>query len=775
MVSTSALAPTRGAQCVSSGLGHHFVSLKKSRDKKKSQTHIELPGAQAKHHQLLAHMQQLMKPEHKQTKVHAVDAVETVSDTSETDTLAEIPDPDFEIPSEPSSDILAQESQIKHCILPDKATDSFGSTGDYPQGHLCMHHMFVPSKANNNCVFIFRQCSMLPQVLLYHGLFPTAPSQPCMAVSVELLSFYRALFEQSCDAINALASALKTHYSCRGFIMTDARADLLCKGEIIQDPFCQGLGYAVQWYDILQVQIEHRVEEAVQNSHNRVATLRSQTEDYTSTLSTLCRGRCAPILIQWCPACFAGTMFGKPTAEGGDIHTAMDGNFHHHHQRAVKIQQWLNTIRIRARETESEGIITSPMPKRRPMFSGLAGFVSGLAGWRRVTKRTSGEAKVAADDFGSEVHVNKHEALRTMGKHVIALATTGASRQDRTRIGQVCGKNIGRRGRCIGAAGDCPHFYDPTYFLPKEYINHIGRCIEAQRKRPAKSPVPLVPDEAIDQCETAYEAADGKKQKAAMDSFNDTGIMQKYSMALLEHLFSLIPPHATVIALYDVGCVLARSLSKYDILPSSIVSRLRLATTAMHAYGHEWACQLVHNPRMRIGLGLSDGEGTERLWSHFAAAIGSEMQSNLGDWIQQRLKCGINNQGTAAQEVLDQYTPVCLKKELNTGLTLQADLDTSNTALQSTRLMLEKGAASKDTLRALEALEKGHDCLMAKVKILYASLNIHDQFPELEGINLDFVQLLLMACDLKMNIRKWAITSFFGWDKLDRAVNHPYL
>jgi Kyakuja-Dileera-Zisupton transposase len=241
---------------------------------------------------------------------------------------------------------------------------------------------------------------------------------------------------------------------------------LLRKGEIIQDPFRRGLGYAVQWYDILQVQIERRVEEAVQNSRNRVATLRSQAEDYTSTLSTLRRGRCAPILIQRCPACFAGTMFGKPTAEGGDIHTATDGNFHHRHRRA---------------------------------------------------------------------------------------------------------------------AGDCPHFYDPTYFLPKEYVDHIGCRIEAQRKRPAKSPVPLVPDEAIDQCETAYEAADGKKQKAAMDSFDDTGIMalicrhdiplffanidspgeqQKYSVALLEHLFSLIPPHATVVALYDVGCVLARSLSK---------------------------------------------------------------------------------------------------------------------------------------------------------------------------------------------------------------------
>ncbi|KAG1836027.1 hypothetical protein C8R48DRAFT_783020 [Suillus tomentosus] len=748
MVSTSAFAPTRGAQCVSSGLGHHFVSPKKPRDKKKTQKHVELPGAQAKHRQLLARMQQLINPEPKQSKVHAVDAVETVSDTSQTDALAKIPDPDFEIPSEPPSDILVEKSLVKHRILPDKATDSSYSSWKTLIPFLVEPHLkysaqtlataleitpkvisacatlSCPQKRTSiACLFFDRfmsidvlscRCSMLPQVLLHHGLFPTAPSQPRMAVSIELLSFYRALFERSCDAINALASALKMHYSRRGFVMTDTR------GEIIQDPFRRGLGYAVQWYDILQVQIERQVEEALQNSRDRVATLCPQTEDHVSTsspLSTLRRGRCAPILIQRCPACFGGTMFGKPTADGGDIHTATDGNFHHRHRRA---------------------------------------------------------------------------------------------------------------------AGDFPHFYDPTYFLPKQYVDDVGRRIEAQCKRPAKSAVPLVPDEAIDQCETAYKAADGKKQKAAMDSFDDTGVMalicrhdiplflliltlwensKKYSVALLEHLFSLIPPYATVVALYDVGCVLARSLSKYDILPGSIVSRLRLATTAMHAYRHEWACQLVYNPRMCIGLGLSDGEGTERLWSRLvrligversssrqrrlwlidrqAAAIGSEMQSDLGDWIRRRLKRGVNDQGTAAQEALDQcelaiddlesewsqqrssqlsvraHALARLKKELDTVLTLQADLDTSDTALQSTRLMLEKGTALQDTL---EALERGHNHLMAKVKVLYASLNIHDQFPELEGINLDFVRLLLMARDLKMNIRKRAITSIFEWDKLDRAV-----
>ncbi|KAG1817895.1 hypothetical protein EV424DRAFT_1324093, partial [Suillus variegatus] len=46
----------------------------------------------------------------------------------------------------------------------------------------------------------------------------------------------------------------------------------------------------------------------------------------------------------------------------------------------------------------------------------------------------------------------------------------------------------------------------------------------------------------------------------------------------------------------------------------------------------------------------------------------------------------------------------------------------------------------------------------------------HMDFPELQGVDLDFVQTLLMACDLKINIWKRAIGSFFEWDKLDRAA-----
>lgn len=51
----------------------------------------------------------------------------------------------------------------------------------------------------------------------FSGLTWASPSQPRLALSIELLDLYRALFERSCDAVNALASALHTHYARRGF------------------------------------------------------------------------------------------------------------------------------------------------------------------------------------------------------------------------------------------------------------------------------------------------------------------------------------------------------------------------------------------------------------------------------------------------------------------------------------------------------------------------------------------------------------------------------
>ncbi|KIK78651.1 hypothetical protein PAXRUDRAFT_36591 [Paxillus rubicundulus Ve08.2h10] len=303
------------------------------------------------------------------------------------------------------------------------------------------------------------------------------------------------------------------------------------------------------------------------------------------------------------------------------------------------------------------------------------------------------------------------------------------------------------------SAGSCLQFYEPTYFLPKSQVDCIGSWIK----------------------KASYEAADRKKQKTAMDSFDDTSMMalichhniplffanidppgeqQKYSFALLEHLFMLLLSNANIVALYDIGC--------FDILGHNIVSCLQFATTATNAHGHKWACQLHQHH-----IWLIDCQ---------ASAICLEMQNDLGDWIQCWLKKGITNQDTTAQKVLDSSklvivelqaqcasqhaaqlsldAPARLKKEFDTILTLKVDLETSDKALQATHTMIGNDNTSENTLEALNSLECSHEVLVNKVNALYASLNVHDRFPELEGVNLEFVQTLLLAFNSGMKLHQ---------------------
>ncbi|KAI5981055.1 hypothetical protein EDC04DRAFT_2916960 [Pisolithus marmoratus] len=734
----SASHVSRSSQPITTkGMGRHFSSPRKARNKKKTLATVSVPVHAFKRQKLLDKLASLLAPPPSESGLHVhSDATSPIHHPMEPPELIEPEEITVDSEEASPADVTVEYTSIVH---PTKKSISLCESW-----HAVIRTMIEPfikyttamlgkplpllhsplssctaqcreqKVTNLLCLFFDRflsisitscDCSTLPQTLISHGLFPTAPSQPQMAVSVELLSFYRALFERSCDAINALAAALSTYYGRQGFRMTNQ------KGTTVKDPFRRGLSQAAQWYAILQVEVEKQVDSILQccrclikppavvsHSHHPPSSSPPPAAEQEPLSHT-----CADILIQQCPACFGGVLFGTSLDKGGDIHVAMDGNFHHCHRRS---------------------------------------------------------------------------------------------------------------------AGDSPSFYEPSYFLPK-----------AQRTKS------IVPDEAIDQCEASYEAMDGQKQKASTDGFDDTGLMalicrhdiplffanidtpgeqQKYSVTLIDHLFSLLPPQANVVVLYDVGCVLARSLCRFDIFDQVIMSRLRFATTAMHVYGHEWACQLVYNPRLITGLGLSDGEGTERLWSCFikligiervsshqrciwlldqhAAAIGYGLRTDLGDWARRRLKKGVCEQGSAAQEVLDNggvsimelqeqwanqraaqlsiraHAPMKLKKELDTVLSLQAELDTTTKVIQVAQATIERGNVSPGILDALASMERSHARLITKAEALYSSLNIHEQFPELMNVSLDFVRTLLMARDLKINIRKRAIGSFFEWDKLDRAV-----
>ncbi|KAG2158535.1 uncharacterized protein EDB93DRAFT_1237909 [Suillus bovinus] len=145
-----------------------------------------------------------------------------------------------------------------------------------------------------------------------------------------------------------------------------------------------------------------------------------------------------------------------------------------------------------------------------------------------------------------------------------------------------------------------------------------------------------VPTSALDGCGESFFAADEKREKASTQFFADTGVMamlcrhdhvlwlvkmtlagekQHYALTLIKKLFDNIPPKMTVGLLYDIGCQLHQSCLKYRLLDDDVLRRITFAISVFHAYGHQWACQIIYHPHKCEGFGLSDGEGCERLWS----------------------------------------------------------------------------------------------------------------------------------------------------------------
>ncbi len=114
--------------------------------------------------------------------------------------------------------------------------------------------------------------------------------------------------------------------------------------------------------------------------------------------------------------------------------------------------------------------------------------------------------------------------------------------------------------------------------------------------------------------------------------------------------------------------------------------------------------------------------------------------------------------------------PARLKRELDTVINLQAELDSIQKSLASVGDAIPQNDDSMEAMECFASLHRSHSRTVERVEKLYASLNVPAAFPELDGLPIDFVRILMMARDLKINIRKRAIGSFFEWDKLDRAV-----
>jgi hypothetical protein len=108
-----------------------------------------------------------------------------------------------------------------------------------------------------------------------------------------------------------------------------------------------------------------------------------------------------------------------------------------------------------------------------------------------------------------------------------------------------------------------------------------------------------------------------------------------------------------------------------------------------------------------------------------------------------------------------------LKKDLDKLIAIQGDLDRVETTIKDATTSLGKGPEVTSTLKDLTAV---YDQLSSKLDSLYISLNISDSFPTLRDLPFVVVHKLLIARDLKINIRKRAIASFFENERLEQAV-----
>ncbi len=96
---------------------------------------------------------------------------------------------------------------------------------------------------------------------------------------------------------------------------------------------------------------------------------------------------------------------------------------------------------------------------------------------------------------------------------------------------------------------------------------------------------------------------------------------------LLQNILDSLQPARKVVFLYDVNCTFKKWIER--VFPD-VSSRISIfVIPILHSYGHVFSCQRQYNPKRLEGMGLTDGEDCERLWSQLTRTVTIVRQSRL--------------------------------------------------------------------------------------------------------------------------------------------------
>ncbi|EMD37963.1 hypothetical protein CERSUDRAFT_48433 [Gelatoporia subvermispora B] len=572
----------------------------------------------------------------------------------------------------------------------------------------------------------FCACVPLSRVLVTSGMFPMAPSQPRIAVSIDLLDLYLSLFERSGDAVTALARALRHFYMRRGWRILDHN------GRPIADPFRKLLGRAIQWYDSLRILIEQTIEDAIDQARSLVSNhLASQSPagstlpnaqslalssttaidssnttsipDHASTSVPADDPRtasppqsAASILQRRCPACFGSDQWGRPFSDGGDVVLAVDGNFSHRHLRSAGDS---------------------------PAF------------------------------YQPEYFLPKSQ-IDAIGERIDALRKKSPS---------------------------------STYIkrVPDEAVDNCERGHEAADESKVKTPTDHFDDTGVMAIICTHDIplfmanidTPGEQMKYAV------GLIEHVATLLPENatiglLYDIACKCERSIGLWSCQIVYnPRLCPGFGLRDGEGVerlwSRLRVFIPVTRTSGRSRRIWILDRQVRAIGIDLRENLGVfiVRKYKHgvreqrtSAKAILDQMKTPIAElrdqWTHQR----------EAQLSVRAHAPARLKKEVNAVITLQTEIDRVDEAIEaiSTQLSAENALPQCETI--LGNLRRTSAELGSRAEMLYSSLNVGAIFPELKGINAELVRMLILTRDIKVNIRKRVTAQLLEYDRIDRAA-----
>ncbi|KAJ6531047.1 hypothetical protein B0H19DRAFT_1082031 [Mycena capillaripes] len=736
-----------------SGAGAHFTSPLKSRDPYSKQVVIPF-GRDRRVAKLRKEMKALLNSG--QASSQAADSPSNHDNAAESDGDADMQDwvdetwdpppppslaplappryPSFNIPRAPKPLSRAQRLCISWDLLLPKLEEPYTQyqRASYAQRppvisvllcHQCIASCQIPVISQIQCLYISHfeevrvktcDCMPIPALLVQNGVFPMSPSQPQTAVSIDLLDVYRALFERSCDAITALAAALQTIYGRHGFHVYSTKVS----------------------NTTLSYQLVADTSLLAESQTPRQGSVPCQPPTCSPMVTVLAEAE----ISLFPPAPAPPTTMSAGVAEVSAIPAEPSAALV---EPSVTVENSPSHVDAPPSTPLHSSDHTPASPGPPPLTPGTADrnlreqcpACFGLKEWGRPLDE-GGDVQLGADGCFSYRHSR--------------------------------------------SASDGPISYDPSYFLSKEKVDKVGERIATERKKKPTKCDPGIPAEVLEACEASWDAANEKKQKVDTKCHDASGVFvltcrhsqplfmcnidppgeqQKYIVALMEEANSLLPPSATMVQAYDVGCVTDHSLDLYPILSEGFRTRVSFVINVMHSYGHQWDSR------------DSLGEWIE--WQKVKNLVDKYTEAR-----QVLCQCGIHvnelrqhwEEQKAAQTSIRAHAPVRLRRELDKVFALQTQIEAVEQSIHKAKKSLTTSTASPDSIKLLRRLEETHGLLCAQAEELYASLNIHEAFPKPNDLPLEFVRMLLIMRDLKINIWKRAEGSFSEWDNLDRAV-----